>query len=178
MNAVCPPIIKKATTSWLSMPFCPACLCPRQYSRIRGEEGPDHASQAYEDELHRFFGGEVPRFTLLLGVGEDGHTASLFPGSAQTREKKRFVRPVHFDLPKLSRVTLTLPVLNEASQVLFFVSGRSKARIVHEIIEDGNPQACPAGLIQPVRGDLVWMLDHDAAAALVNVAMGKKAAGE
>lgn len=141
--------------------------------RIWGEEEPGKAAQAYEDTLRRILGSSgLPVFDLvLLGVGEDGHTASLFSGSAATREKKRLAMPVYVEPPGLSRVTLTLPVLNNAAHVLFLATGHSKAAIVHEVMEDGNPKNCPAGLIQPVHGSVTWMLDREAARALTDVVM-------
>lgn len=138
--------------------------------RIQGEEEPGKAAQAYEEHLRIFFGlSDIPAFDLvLLGAGEDGHTASLFPGSAAVRERKRLALPVYGDPPGPSRVTLTLPVLNHAAQVLFLAAGHAKAGVVHEIIEDGNPKSYPAGLVQPVRGSVTWMLDNEAAAALTS----------
>jgi 6-phosphogluconolactonase len=132
--------------------------------RIIGEAGPERAAREYDEELRAFFGpAPFPVFDLiLLGAGEDGHTASLFPGSPALLERTRLAAPVHFDAPKLSRVTLTLPVLTNAAQVIFLVAGREKAAIVHEILEDGNPKLCPAGLVQPARGRVTWMLGRDA----------------
>jgi 6-phosphogluconolactonase len=138
--------------------------------RISGEEEPECAAHDYEDGLRSFFGSSsIPAFDLvILGVGQDGHTASLFPGAAAVRERTRLAVPVHFDLPKHSRVTLTLPVLTNAAQVVFLVSGREKAGIVHEILEDGNPRLCPAGLVRPVHGRVTWMLGRDAAGLIEN----------
>ncbi len=136
--------------------------------RIRGEEEPELAARVYEEELRRFSRPEaLPVFDLiLLGAGEDGHTASLFPGSPALREKKRFAVPVYCEAPKHSRITLTLPVLNRAAHVLFLASGRAKAAVVHEIVEDGNPKQYPAGLVQPVSGAVTWMIDREAAGLL------------
>ncbi len=136
--------------------------------RIRGEESPEHAAGEYEEDIRRFFHpSPLPAFDLvLLGVGEDGHTASLFPGSAALRERNRLVVPVLHQAPKHSRVTLTLQSLNHAAHVLFLASGRSKAAVVHEIVEDGNPKQYPAGLVQPVSGAVTWMVDREAAGLL------------
>ncbi len=139
--------------------------------RIRGEDEPERAAREYEKDLRSFFGpGPYPVFDLIiLGVGEDGHTASLFPGAPALREKKRLAVPVYPAPPqKLSRITLTLPVLNHALQVLFLASGRAKAAVVHEIIEDKNPRQRPAGLVLPVRGAVTWMVDRDAAGLLTD----------
>jgi 6-phosphogluconolactonase len=74
--------------------------------------------------------------------------------------------PVYLEEPKINRVTLTLPVLNHAAQVLFLASGRAKAGAVHEIVEDGNPKQYPAGLVQPLQSSAVWMIDREASSAL------------
>ncbi len=136
--------------------------------RIPGEEGPDKAALLYEEELRRFFGDDrLPAFDLvLLGAGEDGHTASLFPGSPEIREQIRLTLPVHLAPPRLNRVSLSLPVLNNAGQVLFLASGRSKARVVSEILVEGNPRGYPAGLVRPVHGSVIWMIDRDAGRGL------------
>jgi 6-phosphogluconolactonase len=141
-----------------------------QVHRIRGEAEPERAAREYEEDIRRFFGPEpVPVFDLvLLGAGEDGHTASLLPGSPALRETKRLVVPVHREPPSPSRVTLTLPVLNHASHVLFLASGHAKAAVVHEIVEDGNPKQYPAGLVRPVNGTVTWMIDREAAGLLAD----------
>lgn len=135
--------------------------------RIKGEKGPLRAAQDYEEELRLFFGPAFPVFDLIiLGAGEDGHTASLFPGSASLHERARLVLPVHLEPPKIDRVTLTLPVLNHAAEVLFLASGRAKAEVVHAILENGNPMRHPAGLVHPVRGSITWFIDRQAAGLL------------
>jgi 6-phosphogluconolactonase len=136
--------------------------------RIRGEAGAENAAAAYEQDLKTFFGnGGWPIFDLvLLGVGEDGHTASVFPGSFQAMESDRLAAPVFPGTQKKDRVTLTLPVLNHAKQVLFLVSGYSKQRIIRHILQEGNPEGLPAGLVQPVAGVCTWFLDQDAASSL------------
>ncbi len=143
--------------------------------RIHGEEEPTAAAGLYEEDIRAFFGaGRTPVFDLvLLGAGEDGHTASLFPNSPAVLERTRLAVPVDLDPPNLNRVTLTLPVLNNASHVLFLAAGRRKAGVVHEIMEDGNPKRYPAGLVKPGDGELTWMLDREAAGALTGVVMGK-----
>ncbi len=142
-------------------------LSPSQVHRMAGEDGPDKAAAAYEQELRSFFAGVLPRFDVeLLGMGVNGHTASLFPGAAALHEREHWVLPVHLEPPQLNRVTLTLPVLCNASDIIFLVNGRSKAAVLHEIVEDGNPRGYPAGLVQPARGNLTWMVDHEAASLL------------
>jgi 6-phosphogluconolactonase len=140
---------------------------PENVHRIRGEDGPDQASENYERELKRFFVSAQPAFDLvLLGAGEDGHTASLFPGSPQLRERIHLCLPVHDPGPKHSRVTLSLPVLNNAANVVFLVSGASKSDVVRELLDDRDRSGLPAAQVRPEEGKLVWMLDCDAAGKL------------
>jgi len=136
--------------------------------RIRGEDDPEQAARDYEDRLRTFFGRQpFPVFDLIiLGAGADGHTASIFPDTAVVRERTRLAVPVYADAPKPARVTLTLPVLNSAAQVLFLAAGRAKTAVLHEILEDGNPKRYPAGLVQPVHGRLTWLIDREAASML------------
>ena len=136
--------------------------------RVRGEGAPDAAARAYEEDLRRFFGGPgLPEFDLvILGAGEDGHTASLFPGSPSLRETARLALPVYLERPELDRVTLTLPVLNHASHVLFLATGRAKADIISGILEEGNPRNHPAGLVRPGDGDVTWLIDREAGGKL------------
>jgi 6-phosphogluconolactonase len=135
--------------------------------RIRCELPPDEAATAYEEELRDFFGEELPRFDLiLLGIGADGHTASLFPETPALEVADRWV--VSNPVPKLdtNRITLTVPVINAARSVDFLVAGEDKAEALKEILEgDADPRKYPARLIQPPGGP-DWMLDRAAAAAL------------
>ncbi len=136
--------------------------------RIHGEEGPGQAAEAYEKELHKFFVGSTkPVFDLvILGAGVDGHTASLFPGSVLLEERARDVVPVYREKPDIDRVSLTLPVLNRAANVLFLIAGAEKANIVHEVLKSGNQKQYPAGRVQPVDGKLSWFLDKAAASKI------------
>ena len=129
----------------------------------------DAAASAYEQTLRNFFNlvpGESPRFDLvLLGLGPDGHTASLFPGSAALKERKRLVVSNWVEKFKTHRITLTFPVLNQAACVMFLASGADKAGMVREVLED--PRAdLPSQRVGPTNGRLVWMLDRAAAAEL------------
>jgi 6-phosphogluconolactonase len=155
---------KNASDAFLAQVGVPA----GNVHRIKGEEGPDRAAQEYERELREFFGRAlVPVFDLvLLGVGVDGHTASLFPGSTVLGEQTLLAAPVFLELPKFSRVTLTLPVLNNAADVVFLASGQTKADIVREIIGHGNEKRYPAGRVQPKHGCVAWYLDNEAAGLL------------
>jgi 6-phosphogluconolactonase len=135
--------------------------------RIKGEEDPDKGAREYEEEMRNFFGGTFPVFDLiLLGMGEDGHTASLFPGSKPLEERDRLALPVDREKPKTNRVTLALPVLNHAAHILFLVSGRSKADMVLKVLEGEEKERYPAGRIRPLHGNVIWLLDQEAAAGL------------
>ncbi len=137
--------------------------------RIKGEETPDKAAMDYEDEIRRFFGeSERPGFDLvILGVGEDGHTASLFSGLKSLWETVRLAIPVYLGEPRKNRITLTLPVLNHADQILLLAAGPSKAAVLSEILgERKGGKLLPAGLIRPIHGNATWLIDHAAAEKL------------
>jgi 6-phosphogluconolactonase len=141
---------------------------PENVHRMAGEKEPCIAAAEYEDELKDFFQltpGAFPRFDLiLLGLGEDGHTASLFPGSDALKETKRLVAATYVAKLNAHRLTLTLPVLNHGAVVLFLVAGASKAPVVKEILrDDGQALRFPAAQVQPVDGRLIWLLTEDAA---------------
>jgi 6-phosphogluconolactonase len=143
---------------------------PERVFRMAGERADlDEAAADYARALAAAFGtrrGELPRFDLiLLGMGIDGHTASLFPGSPALKEVFRPVVAVHAAAAAVpQRLTLTYPVLNRAAHVVFLVAGAEKARAVKAVLRDGAP--LPAGLVQPEDGRLLWMLDRPAAALL------------
>jgi len=141
---------------------------PGNVHRVRGELAPQAAAQAYAVELRAFSGASGPHFDLvLLGLGQDGHTASLFPGSDALDEKVRPVVAVtaqYQDRPA-QRVTLTPPAINAARHVLFLVSGSSKAEIVQAVLE-GPPERLPAQQIRPTTGRLTWLIDAPAASRL------------
>lgn len=137
--------------------------------RIKGEEDPDKAARDYEKEVRTFFGmSGLPMFDLvILGMGEDGHTASLFSGSNLLKERIRVAAPVYLEKPNWNRITLTLPVLNNATQILFLVAGHSKVDVVYEILGNGRKkERYPAGLISPVHGSITWLIDQEAAEKL------------
>lgn len=141
---------------------------PANIHRIETERGPAEAAAAYEATLREFFAltlGASPRFDLiLLGIGEEGHTASLFPGSAALEEHERLVVAVYVEKLKTDRVTFTLPVLNSAAEVAFLVSGKSKAAAVKQTLRGGAD--LPAARVAPLDGRLWWFLDKEAAALL------------
>jgi 6-phosphogluconolactonase len=134
--------------------------------RMRGELDPREAATLYEQELRTFFGGP-PRFDLvLLGIGEDGHTASLFPDTSALDVTDRFV--VENPVEKLGtvRLTLTLPAINAAKRIIFLVAGEGKAGALEEILEgDANPREYPAKLVRS-EGGTRWTVDRAAARLL------------
>lgn len=141
-------------------------LSPDQRYPIPCDLPPQLAAEAYQDELLRFFGTDPPRFDLvLLGLGEDGHTASLFPGSDALKERHRWTAVTRRPEEPFDRITLTAPVLSRGRLIMFLVSGAAKARIVAQLLEnEGTP--FPARLIVPAEGELLWLLDREAAALL------------
>lgn len=149
---------------------------PGNVFRIPGEN-PDAAAVAdeYEKTLRKFFkleSGAMPRFDLiLLGLGPDGHTASLFPGTAALKEKSRLVVANWVEKLKTHRLSLTLPVLNAGRCVAFLVSGTDKASVLKTVLEEDAPgEQYPAKLVHPSDGNLVWLLDRAAASSLSNKA--------
>jgi 6-phosphogluconolactonase len=142
---------------------------PGHIHAIPSDRSPEDAAKAYEEELKEFFPGAPPRFDLaLLGLGDDGHTASLLPGSSAVAEKVRWTAVSTRPEEAFSRITVTLPLLNRAATVLFLVSGAGKARVLRSLFEDGGSSqaSLPASLVRPVSGDLRWFVDAAAASAL------------
>ncbi len=138
--------------------------------RVRAELPADLAADQYEGELRVFFrltAGAWPRFDLiLLGIGDDGHTASLFPGTAALKEKSRLVVANWVEKFQSYRITFTYPVLNHAAEVVFLVSGKSKSQILRDIFDPAKKGSYPAQAIQPESGRLLWIADRDAASLL------------
>jgi 6-phosphogluconolactonase len=141
-------------------------LRPDQVHRIPGELPPEEAAARAEEDLRASVPGSPhPVFDLVvLGMGADGHTASLFPGSAEVEVTGRLMVPVHRpDLPQPWRVSLTLPVINAARRVLMLVGSGDKSPMVRRAVE--GDQALPAGRLDPA-GELVWLVTEDAASDL------------
>jgi 6-phosphogluconolactonase len=143
---------------------------PENVFRIPAEQqDASVAANAYEQTLREFFrlrSGEFPRFDLvLLGIGTEGHTASLFPETSALKETQGLVVANWVEKLHTDRITFTLPVLNHAACVVFLVSGAGKAEIVHQILE-GPGEELPAQRVHPSDGRLVWLLDRAAAAGL------------
>lgn len=136
-------------------------------------ENPDAAvvAKEYESTLRKFFQlepGQFPKFDLiLLGMGPDGHTASLFPGTAGLQEKSRLVIANWVEKLKTHRLSLTFPVLNAARCVAFLVSGTDKAPVLKAVLEGtGSGESYPAAMVNPAGGKLIWFLDRAAASGL------------
>jgi 6-phosphogluconolactonase len=133
--------------------------------RIRGELPPQDGAADYEREVKQFFAGRDPSFDLvLLGLGDNGHTASLWPGTPVVHETERWLAEVYVAEQDLWRVTMTARLLNEAALTAFLVSGAAKAPVVREIRTGPfQPDHWPAQLIKPRTGRLLWLLDREAA---------------
>lgn len=139
--------------------------------RIKGELDPAQAAADYEQTLRQFFArrrdGNVRFDLILLGMGDDGHTASLFPGTPALEETERLVVENYVEKLDSWRITLTAPVINAADRVTFLVTGKSKADILQQVLEGPyQPHELPSQLVQPVSGNLLWMVDEPAAARL------------
>lgn len=144
---------------------------PGHLNRIACTGDPAGGAESYEQTLREHFPDQAfPPFDLiLLGLGMDGHTASLFPNTPIMEERVRWVAPVYVPRLESWRVSLTLPAINAAQDVAFLVSGAEKADVIHEILEPGKTGSnLPAALIQP-RRELHWFLDRDAASRLSKV---------
>jgi 6-phosphogluconolactonase len=143
----------------------------QQIHRIRGEDDPEQAAADYERELRRLIchseRSEESLDLVLLGLGEDGHTASLFPGQAAVRETARWVVAVLTPDATMRRVTLTPALLNQARNVTFIVSGAGKAQRLQQVLEGPcTPDVWPAQVVRPALGQLIWMVDEAAASQL------------
>jgi 6-phosphogluconolactonase len=142
--------------------------------RIHGEQDPEKAAAVYEKELRTFFGANTtdgsPRLgfdLILLGMGDNGHTASLFPGSPAVNEKERWVMEQYVEVVSMWRITLTPVAINAAKNVIFIVSGVEKAERLHDVLEGPfQPEVLPAQIVKPARGRLLWLVDKAAASRL------------
>jgi 6-phosphogluconolactonase len=143
---------------------------PQNVFRVHAELEPHAAADQYDRQLRAFFrlaANAWPAFDLvLLGIGEEGHTASLFPGSAALTEKTKLVVANWVEKFQTYRITFTYPVLNHAEEVLFLASGGSKAQILRDLFDPAKKSAYPAQGVQPQHGKLLWIADRDAASLL------------
>lgn len=140
---------------------------PENIFRIPGEKPHDLAALEYEKELREHFEDALyPIFdVVLLGLGEDGHTASLFQKPKRYPNGSRWIIDVYVPKKKMWRITMSLPVLNNAKTVIFLVSGKEKSKIVRDVLTN-KESAFPAARIIPLNGELIWCLDKDAAGSL------------
>jgi 6-phosphogluconolactonase len=132
---------------------------------------PGESAKAYEAILHRYFGNEGPTFDLVLnGMGDDGHTLSLFPHTPVIHEQKAWVTAFYLEAQQMHRITLTAPVVNRAQNVAFLTFGENKAKALYEVMKGArNIDLYPSQIIQPSNGHLHWFVD-EAAAGLVKKA--------
>jgi len=146
----------------------PVAIPPQNIHRIAGERADaDEAASAYQMELEQFFGlaqGDLPCLDLvLLGLGSDAHTASLFPSAARTLERRELVVAHFVESANAFRISLTAPALSAARTIVFIVSGSDKAQAVHQVLDgERDPRRYPAQLIEPGGGKLIWLLDRSA----------------
>ncbi|MDR1489710.1 MAG: 6-phosphogluconolactonase [Desulfovibrio sp.] len=137
-----------------------------RYYRMKGEDVPETAAKAYAALLAEHFGlapGEIPRFDcILLGVGTDGHTASLFPGDPALSNRKDTVLDVYPAKRQTARLTLSLPVLNNAACCVFLASGRGKHHILSTALNLMAAPTLPAQMVRPHSGKLCWIIDNTA----------------
>ena len=138
-----------------------------KFYRIRGELDPQEAAEAYEKLLISHFNlepGELPRFDcVILGMGADGHVASLFPGISEYIETNHLVIDLYVQKLHSSRITMTLPVLNNARSCLFLVSGREKHDAISSALNLLTHPELPAQKVRPINGELLWVIDEAAA---------------
>jgi 6-phosphogluconolactonase len=139
---------------------------PDRIHPMPAEQDPGKGAAAYEAALMRSFGikkGSFPVFDLIfLGVGEDGHVASLFPGDDVLDEDKKLVAPVKGGNPRMDRLTMTFPVLNHARDIVFMASGKQKAGVVKAAVHPSDPRL-PVHMIRPHAGRITWIVDREAA---------------
>lgn len=148
-------MVKETLLDLVSIPKGNVHPIPTSYS------DPVQAAKKYEEELRSFFDDSGSTFDLvLLGMGKEGHTASLFPHSPALKEKVSWVRAVEAPAKPFKRITLTLPLLNRSSAVYFLVSGREKADALRRVFDPETDQEdCPAKALDPSNGKLVWWID-------------------
>jgi 6-phosphogluconolactonase len=135
---------------------------------MRGELPPEQAAEDYERELRDFFKEEPPRLDIiLLGMGDNGHTASLFPGLKAVHEQQRWVVAEYVAEVQMWRITLTPLVINLAREVVFLVAGSAKAEMLRQVLQGPYaPDERPAQIVRPSPGEVVWLIDAAAAAKL------------
>ncbi len=152
-------------------------IVPEHVHPMPGWVPPEQGAVRYEKELKAFFQrpeDPLPCFDLIfLGIGQDGHTASLFPGQASLEEKEKWVVWVKGGNPCVDRLTITFPVLNLARRTVFFVSGEDKANVLKTALENAQARL-PAQKVRPSRGSLTWLVDRQAALLLSKTLIDRK----
>ena len=154
--------------------LAPASVPAVNFHRIQGELGPDNAASGYVRDLERSFSVHPPDFPRLdlvvLGMGADGHVASIFPGSRNLSERAQWVVPIEPGPEGLERVTLTLPVLNAAARIIFLVTGAEKSETLARVLDpQSTTGTLPSQRIAPIDGKLSWYVDRAAASRLRDV---------
>ena len=136
--------------------------------RVPVNLAPEKAAVAYEQAIKQFFADKAPCFDLiLLGLGENGHTASLFPGTSVLTEHTHLVKEVYVPEQKMYRITMTADLINKAKNIIFLVAGAGKAAILNDILTHvSEPAQLPAQLIKPEHGKLYWFVDNKASMSL------------
>ncbi|WP_200976881.1 6-phosphogluconolactonase [Echinicola sp. 20G] len=128
---------------------------------------PEARAAEYAQYLKKELGEEGVFDLILLGMGDDGHTASLFPGTEVLEEKENWVKGYFLESKDIYRITLTAPLINKAKKIVFFVFGENKANALYEVLEgESNANLYPSQLIQPKEGELLWLADEAAASKL------------
>jgi 6-phosphogluconolactonase len=151
----------------------PLQLDPGQVHPIPVNGDPARLAENYEGALKTHFrptGGQLPVFDLIcLGVGKDGHTASLFPDDPALTESRHWALPVSGGIPEVDRITVSLPVINAARRILFLVTGAAKSAVMHRVMKQPDANL-PAQRVRPQNGSLIWLLDRDASEQIQNAA--------
>jgi 6-phosphogluconolactonase len=149
--------------------FDPLKISHSNIFAVDTSKSPEGAAEDYTAKIDKFFGHDPKSFDLiLLGLGDNSHTASLFPGTPVLHDTTESVKEVYLTDQQVYRITFTAPLINEAHHIAFLVYGEGKAEAVHHVLEDDRDiETYPAQLIAPTHGDVIWYLD-DAAAAKVS----------
>ena len=141
-------------------------IASEQIFAVRTELPPAAAAADYEKRIKEFFGSADTRFDfILLGLGDDGHTASLFPGHSARHEASRLVTwsPPGTLPPPVDRITFTFPLINRARKAVFLMAGEKKKKVVRQLLSKAvNPELIPAANVHPIDGELVYMMDQAA----------------
>ncbi len=148
-----------------NVPVLPSNVFPMYADGVK----PEDFASTYNTLLHEKLGDDGIMDFILLGMGSDGHTASLFPGTAVLEEKEKWVAAYYLDAQQMYRITLTAPFLNKAKKIIVLTFGDAKADALKEVLEgDYNPSLYPSQLLKPTKGELLFLVDEKAAKYLSN----------